>query len=226
MIMIHGVRLSQLPDRERLISKLDPLLYAAWKDRHKHIRDQRTACASLAGILLLQRATTQRGLRYSESGRPYLENQKFDLSIAHTTQAVFCALERRGKVDAINGAKVGIDAENLSRISSMRICRLAQRWFSPQEFELFQADPTDVSFLRIWTRKEALVKWTGDGLRSLRDADTLCAELTYGVRFHEYWEDDTLITLCCRSGVTPPSEIRMFSADQLFGRSRKREKNQ
>ena len=111
--------------------------------------------------------------------------------------------------------RVGLDAENLARIATVRVCPLADRWFSERELDFFLSDPTDRTFLRVWTRKEALVKWTGEGLSGLREADTVAAESVYGVRFYEYRVEDTLLSLCTHEDTPPPSGIRMLSDPEV-----------
>ena len=244
MIEIFGIHLSQLPDRRQIISRLDDRLYIPWREVHKHIRDDRAAKASLAGALLLQLYAPVGKLAYDEAGRPYLEGYDLDLSITHTEQSVFCALERRHAVAAeqtnllalakslpypkqsvspserkslfMGKPRVGVDAEEISRISHVRICPMANRWFSRCEYDFFQTAPTDLTFLRVWTRKEALIKWTGEGLRALRAADTVTAEDRYGVRFSEYMVDDIVVTLCCHADSQPPKQIQMVSNSQLL----------
>ena len=242
MIKICGVSLSQLPERRELMFLLDEPLYLAWRERHKSIRDEKAARASLAGILLLQMQGYRDNLLYDRNGRPYFEYIDVDFNITHTEQAVFCAIETREadectvltglegtlpfpSLEAPEGdrkrlfegqLRVGLDSEDIQRISSVRICPMADRWFSENEYDFFLKAPTDMTFLRIWTRKEALIKWTGEGLRSLRLADTVLAPSVYGVRFYEYAVGSTLLTLCCHSDATPPSTVHMFSNSELF----------
>ena len=92
------------------------------------------------------------------------------MSITHTATYAFCALS--DETDAI-----GIDAEDIGRISADRLPSMAKRWFSPAEQAEFDRDPTEEHFLKIWTHKEALVKRTGDGLRALAKTDTTTSPL-------------------------------------------------
>lgn len=211
MIEIYGIRTANLPDHHVLAGAVRQELYEAWRVRHKSVRGETTLKNSLTGLFLLEYCLPNATLRYREDGRPYAEGADVDFNISHTDSFVFLALDRGGEG---RSARVGIDAEDLSRISTLRICPMAARWFSPDEYKIFLHDPTDRAFLRIWTRKESLVKWTGDGLRSLHDADTERVE-QYGVRFAEYRIDDTLITVCASIEEETPAEIHMFSAADL-----------
>ena len=92
---------------------------------------------------------------------------------------------------------------------------MARRWFSENEQATFYANPTMESFLRIWTRKEALVKWLGEGIEALKRTDTVNAEATHGVRFQSYTEGKTLITLCHSATLIPPSAVHMLTDSEL-----------
>jgi phosphopantetheinyl transferase len=201
-----------LPARDAIIGSLRRELYEPWRARHKSVRGEHTAKGSLAGLILLQQCLPDVALAYDSDGRPYAEGRAVDFNLTHTADYTFLAFTREEHPPA----RIGIDAEDLSRIASVRICPMAERWFSAGEYRAFLNDPTDCSFLRIWTRKEALVKWTGRGLGGLRDADTTRAEITHGVRFYEYREGSTLVTLCTDSPTEPPLGIQMLSRADLL----------
>lgn len=240
MIKLSGFHLSQLPDRRELTTLLSQPFYQSWRERHRSIRDERASRISLAGILLLQLQGHSGKLIYDTNGRPSLDGGTIDFNLSHNYQSVFCAIETTDpdectvlppdaarpypSREAPNGTqkmlfpgqpRVGIDTEDLQRLSTVRVCPMADRWFTSAEYDFFLTDPTDVTFLRIWTRKEALIKWTGEGLRSLRSADTVTAPSVYGIRFYEYWIDRTLLTLCCRQEATPPPSVYMYSNSEL-----------
>lgn len=218
MIELFGLDLNQLPDRRTLAKLLDEGMYASWRERHKSVRDELAARASLGGILLLQKMGCRGELLYDANGRPFFADSDFDFNITHTDGMVVGAIEMpcHGAPESELPCRVGVDAEILSRIASVRICPLAARWFTAAEHELFLAVPTDETFLRIWTRKEALIKWLGEGLRAMRRADTVTARENYGVEFSEYRVGDTLIALCHRIGSTPPESLHMLTGSDLF----------
>ncbi|MGH3682208.1 MAG: 4'-phosphopantetheinyl transferase family protein, partial [Natronosporangium sp.] len=82
-------------------------------------------------------------------GRPRLPGQDLAASISHSGDRVLVGLT--------GGAPVGVDVEELSRVNPDE---LAGHVLGPGE-----AAPTRPEFFRYWTRKEAVVKATGDGLR-------------------------------------------------------------
>ena len=216
MIEIFGADLSTLCLQDKPEVLLDQRFFAAWQERHKGMREGDARCASLVGLLLLQAAGVRGELAYDRLGRPYLPGQHLDFNISHTGSGVFCAVERGDDKACGYAPRVGIDAEEMNARGQLRTSDMARRWFSENEQATFFANPTMESFLRIWTRKEALVKWLGEGMRALADADTKSAEQTYGVRFQSYFEGDAIITLCHRANAVPPPTIRMCRADDFL----------
>jgi 4'-phosphopantetheinyl transferase len=102
---------------------------------------------------------------YSEQGKPALsgrwQNSGIHFNLAHSHDLAAIAVTR---VDPI-----GIDIEHIRSIRDAD--DLVARFFSRSERELFEKLPTDEkpgAFFRLWTRKEALLKATGEGItRSL-----------------------------------------------------------
>ena len=216
MIEILGADLLTLCLREKPEALLENRFLAAWQERHKGMSKEDVRNTSLVGLLLLQTAGVRGTLAYDRFGRPYLAESGVDFNITHSGSKVFCAVERTSGQGSAPAPRVGIDAEEMSGRGQLRTSDLARRWFSEGEQAAFFAEPTKECFLRIWTRKEALVKWLGEGMRALADADTESAEQTYGVRFQSYFEGDAIITLCHRANAVPPPTIRMCRADDFL----------
>ena len=215
MIEILGAALTPISDKEGLEALLSDGFRSVWQERHRGLREPSARCASLVGILLLQAAGVVGKLSYDRLGRPYLLDAPVDFNVTHTDGYVFCAIERCDAENSFDTPRVGIDAEEMTSRNNPRRADMASRWFSADEQRLFFADPTEECFLRLWTRKESLIKWTGEGMRSLAESDTLNAERTHGVRFQDYREGSALISLCHRVGTSPPQNIRIFSIDEL-----------
>jgi 4'-phosphopantetheinyl transferase len=102
---------------------------------------------------------------YLENGKPRLSDEfavaEIHFNLAHTGDLALIALTRVGPV--------GVDVERVRPMENAD--DLVARFFSPREDKLFQtvaADEKPAAFFNLWTRKEALLKATGEGItRSL-----------------------------------------------------------
>lgn len=105
---------------------------------------------------------------YGDRGKPFLANAMASAQIAHTLQF---NVSHSGGVAlyaiALN-RRVGIDLEHLRPMPSAP--QLAQRFFTDREYAQLLAQPPEqqeLAFFRGWTRKEAYLKATGEGLGGL-----------------------------------------------------------
>lgn len=87
-----------------------------------------------------------------ELGKPhgYYKNTRYDISIAHTNEYVMCGLA--------SDFEIGVDLEPAERDIPEN---LKKRILHASEEQML----ADISALRIWTMKEALIKLEGSGLR-------------------------------------------------------------
>ena len=93
----------------------------------------------------------------TETGKPYfVGGPDIHFSLSHTKGAVMCA---------ISGSEVGCDIERIDR--RMDLESVAARFFTEKEIRDCRVDPKE--FFRIWTRKEAYSKYTGQGLKQISD---------------------------------------------------------
>lgn len=107
--------------------------------------------------------------RYNAHGKPELESHpEIHFSLSHCRTAVGCLVSNR---------PCGLDIEHLRSIRPA----LVNHAMNDDEQEQIAADPRpEVAFLRLWTRKEALLKLRGTGLsEGVRDA--LCPPHTKGI---------------------------------------------
>lgn len=102
--------------------------------------------------------------QYSAKGKPRLANapacDALSFNVSHSQGLALCAIAR--------GSAVGIDLERVRANSAWR--EIAQRFFSPQETAMLDALPLaeqSRAFFECWTRREAYLKATGDGIASL-----------------------------------------------------------
>jgi len=91
-------------------------------------------------------------------GKPYFPSHPdVHFSVSHTGTLWVCAFADK---------KVGLDVqEHRENDDPARLARLAKRWFSDGERRhLDECGYQPAEFYRIWARKEAYVKFTGDGI--------------------------------------------------------------
>jgi 4'-phosphopantetheinyl transferase len=102
---------------------------------------------------------------YSTNGKPELAGKfaaaGIHFNLAHTEDLALIAVTRMGRL--------GVDVEGVRPIKNAD--ELVARFFSPREDQLFQKvsdAEKPAAFFNLWTRKEALLKATGEGItRSL-----------------------------------------------------------
>ena len=147
------------------LSRLDELLAQASEQRRRQaLRYRRPAdrLASLAAFKLLREALRQEygideapTLLYDERGKPRIDGRPdIHISLSHCAAAVACAVANR---------PVGIDIECLELLDDDTIAATMNE--AEQRIITEARNPVE-AFLRLWTRKESLLKLTGEGLRN------------------------------------------------------------
>ena len=108
----------------------------------------------------LQTEPAQLQFSYSPRGKPSLAapaNNGLHFNLAHSDALALLAVTR--------ACPVGVDVE---RINPLRDAEgITERFFSPRESAALKALPADqkpAAFFNLWTRKEAWLKATGDGI--------------------------------------------------------------
>lgn len=91
-------------------------------------------------------------------GKPSLRNGKAGFSLSHCHQAVVCALDR---------GEVGADVEHWTSFAPERLdTGMLERIFAPEELKAVQAASNGPqAACALWTAKESVCKYTGEGLR-------------------------------------------------------------
>ncbi len=156
MTVIYGVDCTPLKEAHTLKQVL-PRLDDSRRQRIERLQipEKRAQCAA-AGILLTYLCGdngSPPALRHGSRGKPYLRDRddRF-FSLSHTGRWVFCALA---------DDEVGLDAQ----IPTAYNPAIIQRHFTPPEREWLDSQPDKVeAFTRLWTMKEAYLKFTGFGM--------------------------------------------------------------
>ena len=103
-----------------------------------------------------------KGVAFSSDtrGKPHLaEESGLQFNLAHTADFMLLAVAR----DIV----LGVDVERIRQVKDAQA--IASRFFSPNEAHWLRRqspDALDPCFFRLWTRKEAVLKATGEGISS------------------------------------------------------------
>lgn len=123
---------------------------------------------------------------YDEDGKPRLSNYSgLHFNISHCKKAVAVALHH---------AEVGIDIECRRAVSQA----LMERVCCEEELSRIRSSAdAELEFLRLWTRKEALLKCTGVGIRKdLRNVLSYCID--YKIITEYIAEIDGYLSVCVK----------------------------
>ena len=142
------------------------LLPAERQEKIARYRFQKDKLLSLAAGLLIRRAIGDSAVTFGGHGKPYAQN------------GVFFSVSHSGRIAAIavDDTELGLDIEELPAIDRLKI---ADRFYHPAERRYVkEAADQRRAFCDIWTRKEAYLKITGEGISTdLTAFDTLSEPL-------------------------------------------------
>ena len=127
--------------------------------KFKHDLGQKTCAA--AYLLLCEGLQKEYGIQepptfgYGEHGKPYiLGHPEIHFNMSHCREAVLCV---------VSTSPVGVDIESIREFKDS----LARYTMNDEELECILKSPRPaVEFTRLWTMKEALVKLSGEGIRT------------------------------------------------------------
>jgi 4'-phosphopantetheinyl transferase len=128
--------------------------------RFEHLRVRfRTGRGILRSILGSCLSVPPQSLQfaYTEQGKPFLPGNEIYFNLSHTGDQFLCGIS--------TGAPLGVDVEGRRRIPDLE--SIAARFFSPEELQSllqWEGEERVRGFYRCWTRKEAFLKATGEGL--------------------------------------------------------------
>ena len=93
-------------------------------------------------------------ISHDEKGKPFCKSLPLSVSLSHSGPYIAVA---------VGQSPVGVDVERKRKIN----LSVSARWFRPEEHKLLLSLPEaerPSTFLRLWTLKEAALKYTGEGL--------------------------------------------------------------
>lgn len=126
--------------------------YLSWKARRSLVASQWALREVLKHLRI-----PQSELIVCPKGRPFLGSLELEFNLSHSESRAVILF---GKGDPLREC-LGVDIEWLER--SVEKAALAKRFFTDSEHLYSQEHPDN--FFRIWTRKEAVLKSNGTGLR-------------------------------------------------------------
>ena len=184
MIQVYSLKCSEIAadaDEEKLLTLLESKVDRYRLEKASRIRSRKQKIMSLAAGILLQKVVKDQAeetenaeitlqsltlselmeemgkpveLRYQigEKGKPSLEGYPFHFSLSHSGDYILCGVSDR---------EIGIDIQCMD---DRDVVKLAERFYPEAESKTVSEakSPRDV-FFRLWTRKEAYGKLTGEG---------------------------------------------------------------
>jgi 4'-phosphopantetheinyl transferase len=155
--------------RPEALARLAAILSAEEQERAGHFRFDRhhnrfiAARGFLRSLLAiyLECAPDELQFEYSQNGKPALNGSfagsGLAFNLAHSQDLALIAVTRLGPI--------GVDVEQIRPVADAD--DLVERFFSPREIALFKTLPDEqknAAFFNLWTRKEAWLKATGEGI--------------------------------------------------------------
>lgn len=134
-----------------------------------------------------------------DHGKPYIEGYPVHFNVSHTGSMWMCM---------VGPAECGLDIQ-LSRECDYE--RIAARHFSPEEQDYVRLWGSD-GFFRLWTRREAYGKYTGEGfygrMPQFIDLDGNLPESTGGAYLREIYIAEDIFCVYCTGG--KDDEVEFF----------------
>ena len=132
------------------------------KKGHKREDTDRLIRESLESYILGYSLAPYNGeIKRTLLGKPYID-YPLCIGVTHTDDVIIIALDEKS---------FGIDAENVSRMMT-RQDSIARRFFTENERKFIEESPDKQNtFLEIWVKKEAYVKYTGEGVPGMKNID-------------------------------------------------------
>ena len=152
---------------EAEVQRMLPLVSAQRREqalRYKHTFGR--FCCLRSWLMLQELIGPFADWTYNEHGKPFIEGGPY-FSISHC---------KNGIAVAVNDEPIGIDIEHIRKADES----LIERTMSEEESQRLMANSQELrdrDFTRLWTQKEAVVKWMGTGIQSFEQLQTILSDL-------------------------------------------------
>lgn len=154
------------------VSEYSELLPEYRREKTARFRFDKDKLRSLIAGLMIRRSIGDTPVVFGDHGKPYAADNSRYFSVSHSGDLVAVAVDT---------AEVGMDAEELPDDNRLRI---ADRFYHANERGyVHAAEDQPRAFCRVWTRKEAYLKYTGEGISAdLTAFDTMSEPLSGRIR--------------------------------------------
>jgi len=211
--MFEVVILTAPPELER--DEFDMLLSLVSPEKQERIKNFhffRDARNCLLGDVLSRveicRATglSNKQLEFSVNcfGKPFLVSRpNVHFNISHAGDYIACVVADK---------PVGIDIEIIKPID----LKIAERFFTSDEFAYIMVGDKTLCFYEIWTKKESYIKWAGKGLHKHLTSFSAFDACEYNPKFYrKIVQNNEAICYACSLKKEPPS-IRLIDIVSLM----------
>ncbi|MCQ2310251.1 MAG: 4'-phosphopantetheinyl transferase superfamily protein [Paludibacteraceae bacterium] len=117
--------------------------------RYKHTFGR--FCALQSWLMVEHLTGSSADWSYNQYGKPYIDGG-LDFSLSHCKRAIAVA---------VDNCPIGIDVESIRHVDDALIARTMNE---AERAMIHEAQDTARMFTRLWTRKEAYLKWKGTGI--------------------------------------------------------------
>jgi len=159
------------------VARMLPLVSAQRREtalKYKHVFGQ---WASLKSWLM---TGIKADWHFNEYGKPYVEGGP-EFSISHCKEGIAIAVDTR---------PIGIDIEEIRAIKPELVKRTMNE---AEQHAIMTAERPEVEFTKLWTKKEAYLKYLGTGI--IDDLHHVLAH-TKNVQFETIVKDNYVYTIC------------------------------
>ncbi len=174
------------------------------KPWHQKRKDEFIAARGILRLLMGQitnRKPNEIRFRKNEQGKPYLDGAPY-FNVSHSGSLIQIA---------ISDVEVGIDIEFFGNQRDWK--KIMDRFFHESEKETIQSEE---DFLRLWTKKEALLKCVGIGItQELSSFDVLSESIQFNSRDYYFSTIPMQESYCGHLCTTQPRAFQVKSLSEI-----------
>ncbi len=181
------------------ISGIGDETVSAWRDRIEHffsdkstLKRTESVCAKALLFEILRKEFNLSAFTVvcDENGKPYIKNSPLHFNLSHSGDYVLCLCGTE---------KVGCDIQTKCEYKE----KVAKRFFTEREYEfLCKSEEKELDFTRIWTMKESILKYHGDGISGGLDSYDFSPFVkkesfeAYGLKFNVSVKGEYVMSIC------------------------------